>query len=70
MLIISLAGVDPDDAFSGVPYEKGSNFLCYLEKIVGEANFSAFVKEWITQVRIFLSHDTEPPARLQNGDDG
>jgi len=30
-----LKGVDPDDAFSSVPYEKGMNFLIYLENLVG-----------------------------------
>jgi len=30
-----LQGVDPDDAFSSVPYEKGFNFLTYLENLVG-----------------------------------
>merc|ERR1712180_502100 len=34
-LIPRLAGVDPDDAFSVVPYEKGSTFLWYLEDTVG-----------------------------------
>lgn len=28
-------GVHPDDAFSRVPYEKGSLFLRYLEDLVG-----------------------------------
>ncbi|KAF7797777.1 hypothetical protein EIP86_008978 [Pleurotus ostreatoroseus] len=28
-------GEDPDDAYSEVPYEKGSNFLLYLERILG-----------------------------------
>ena len=27
--------IDPDDAFSRVPYEKGSLFLYYLEGVVG-----------------------------------
>ena len=27
--------MDPDDAFSKVPYEKGSTFLWYLEDLVG-----------------------------------
>ena len=27
--------MDPDEAFSSVPYEKGSTFLWYLEDIVG-----------------------------------
>ena len=30
-----LHGIDPDDAFSSVPYEKGYNFLVYLENLVG-----------------------------------
>ena len=32
-------GVDPDDGFSTIPYEKGFQFLCYLEEKVGEENF-------------------------------
>lgn len=31
----TLDGVDPDDAFSSVPYEKGFNFLVYLERLLG-----------------------------------
>lgn len=31
----NLIGVDPDDAFSKIPYEKGSLFLFYLETVVG-----------------------------------
>eukprot|EP00128_Syssomonas_multiformis_P004721 Colp12_sorted_trinity150504_noHs@6740 len=31
----SLKDQDPDDAFSTVPYEKGYNFLRYLERLVG-----------------------------------
>lgn len=34
-LVVNLTGVDPDDAFSVVPYEKGSAFLWYLEDTVG-----------------------------------
>ena len=33
-LVPNLDGVDPDDSFSSVPYEKGSNFLYYLEQLV------------------------------------
>ena len=29
-----LVGVDPDESFSRVPYEKGSLFLYYLESVV------------------------------------
>ena len=31
----NLKDVDPDDAFSSVPYEKGFNFLYFLETLVG-----------------------------------
>jgi leukotriene-A4 hydrolase len=35
VLNVKLKGVDPDDAFSSVPYEKGFNLLWYLEGLVG-----------------------------------
>ncbi|KAK3818579.1 MAG: peptidase family M1-domain-containing protein [Benniella sp.] len=35
VLCPKLTGEDPDDAFSRVPYEKGFNFLYYLEKHLG-----------------------------------
>ena len=34
-LVVDLTGVDPDDAFSVVPYAKGSTFLWYLEDTIG-----------------------------------
>ena len=34
-LVVNLTGVDPDDAFSVVPYIKGSTFLWFLEETVG-----------------------------------
>ncbi len=37
-LMVDLTGVDPDDAFSVVPYEKGAAFLWYLEDTVGGAS--------------------------------
>jgi leukotriene-A4 hydrolase len=44
-LHVKLQGVDPDDAFSSVPYEKGFNFLFYLEELVGgEAIFNPFLR--------------------------
>jgi len=46
-LVPRLAGVDPDDAFSVVPYEKGSTFLWYLEDTVGGAAlFEPFLKSY------------------------
>ncbi|CAG8635662.1 17827_t:CDS:10 [Acaulospora morrowiae] len=34
-----LKGVDPDDSFSIVPYEKGYNFLYHIEQVVGGPEF-------------------------------
>ena len=34
-LVPDLSGIDPDDAFSTVPYEKGFNLLMYLEQLLG-----------------------------------
>lgn len=41
-LVADLKGVDPDDAFSLVPYEKGQTFLRYLESVVGGPGMSSF----------------------------
>jgi len=47
-LIPKLDNMDPDDAFSSVPYEKGFNFLFYLETLVGGTDkFQPFVKSYI-----------------------
>ncbi|KLO11271.1 hypothetical protein SCHPADRAFT_855590, partial [Schizopora paradoxa] len=41
-------GEDPDDAFSRVPYEKGSNFLLYLERILGGLDvFLPYVRDYV-----------------------
>ena len=46
-LVVNLTGVDPDDAFSVVPYEKGSAFLWYLEDLVGGPPvFEPFLKAY------------------------
>lgn len=33
------SGIEPDDGFSNIPYEKVYRFLCYLEKKIGENDF-------------------------------
>lgn len=43
-LVPDLTGIDPDDSFSLVPYEKGQAFLWYLEDIVGGPGTD--IKEW------------------------
>ena len=47
-LVPQLDGVDPDDAFSAVPYEKGLALLNHLtETVGGRAAFEAFAKAYI-----------------------
>ncbi len=46
-----LKGVDPDDAYSQVPYEKGFLFLLALEQAAGRDAFDAFLKRYIETFR-------------------
>ena len=41
------SGIDPDDGFSTVPYEKGYQFLSFLEDKVGENNFKQIMRNYI-----------------------
>lgn len=48
-LVPDLRGVNPEDAFSVVPYEKGSTFLWYLEDLVGGGTkFEPFLRAYYT----------------------
>lgn len=40
-------GTAPDDAFSTVPYEKGYQFIYYLQSIVGKDIFQTFLQTYI-----------------------
>jgi leukotriene-A4 hydrolase len=40
---VSQKGIDPDDSFSTVPYEKGFHFVYYLDRLVGRQNFDKFI---------------------------
>jgi leukotriene-A4 hydrolase len=57
-LRVKLDGVDPDDVFSSIPYEKGARFLALLERTVGRPRFDAFIHEYIERFR-FTSITTE-----------
>ncbi|XP_072026586.1 leukotriene A-4 hydrolase-like isoform X2 [Amphiura filiformis] len=51
-LLPLLEKVDPDDAFSSIPYEKGSTFLFYLETLVGNTDdFEAFLRAYIEKFK-------------------
>jgi leukotriene-A4 hydrolase len=49
-LVIDLKGKDPDDAFSSIPYEKGFNFLYYLDRLVGREKWDKFIPYVSTQI--------------------
>ena len=53
-----LTGIDPDDAFSSIPYEKGARFLTLVERSVGRDRFDRFVRDYIARYR-FTSITTE-----------
>uniref|UniRef100_A0A7N8XHD9 Leukotriene A-4 hydrolase n=1 Tax=Mastacembelus armatus TaxID=205130 RepID=A0A7N8XHD9_9TELE len=58
-LVPSLQDVDPDDAFSSVPYEKGFALLYHLEELMGGPEvFMGFVKSYI-QMFAYSSVTTE-----------
>jgi aminopeptidase N len=50
-LRMELAGVDPDDAFSSIPYEKGSRLLALIERTAGRARFDRFLRDYIEKYR-------------------
>ncbi|KAJ8766003.1 hypothetical protein K2173_020519 [Erythroxylum novogranatense] len=51
-------GVDPDDVYSQVPYEKGFQFLFRIERQIGRPAFDEFLKKYISNFK-FKSIDTE-----------
>ncbi|XP_058098352.1 leucine aminopeptidase [Magnolia sinica] len=51
-------GVDPDDVYSQVPYEKGFQFLWRIERQIGRPAFDEFLKKYIAAFK-FQSIDTE-----------
>ncbi len=58
-----LAGIDPDEAFSQIPYEKGYFFLRALEDAAGRDAFGGWLKSYLQQFRFgaittddFLAH--------------
>lgn len=58
ILHVDLAGRDPDDGFTGVPYEKGALFLRYLEEKFGRDKFDPFVRNYFDS-HAFQSITTE-----------
>ena len=58
LLRTDLAGVDPDDVYSSIPYEKGARFVVALERAVGRERFDRFMRRYMDRFR-FTSITTE-----------
>lgn len=58
VLRMHLEGIDPDDAFSSIPYEKGARLVAALEQQVGEERFLTFLRDYMATFR-FTSITTE-----------
>lgn len=51
-LVVDLSNTSPDDAFSSVPYIKGSTFLKYLENLLGGPTiFEPFLKFYLDKYK-------------------
>lgn len=53
-----LRGIDPDDVFSVVPYEKGARLLVLMERAAGRERFDAFMRSYMKKFE-FCSITTE-----------
>lgn len=58
-----LQGVDPDDVYSSVPYEKGSLFVALLEQAAGRERFDRVIRKYIERYH-FTSITTEELLRF------
>ncbi len=54
----ALPGRDPDEALTGVPYNKGAWFLQFLEQRFGRDKFDAFLRGWFDD-QAFKSTNTD-----------
>jgi leukotriene A-4 hydrolase/aminopeptidase len=71
-----LSGIDPDDAYSQVPYEKGYLFLRTIEEAVGRPAFAKFLRSYLKKFAFqsittddFLAHcERELPGALAKVD--
>jgi leukotriene A-4 hydrolase/aminopeptidase len=72
----NLAGVDPDESFSSVPYEKGARFVTAIEQAVGRPRFDEFMRAYmkhflfqsITSEEFIAFLDTQIPGLSEKVD--
>lgn len=46
-----LEGIDPDESFSSIPYEKGARFVAVIENEVGRGRFDEFMRAYMKHFR-------------------
>jgi leukotriene-A4 hydrolase len=46
-----LRGIDPDEAYSSIPYEKGARFVTAMESHAGRVRFGEFMRKYIQTFR-------------------
>ncbi len=61
----NLDGVDPDDCYSLIPYEKGYFFLAAIESVVGRSAFEAWLKTYLASYRFGAITTEEFEAHLE-----
>jgi leukotriene A-4 hydrolase/aminopeptidase len=59
VLHIDLAGRDPDDGVTEIPYVKGATFLRHLEKAYGRARFDAFLRGYFDHFAFQSVHTSD-----------
>lgn len=65
VLHLDLAGRDPDDALTDVPYEKGALFLRHLEETFGRERFDRFLRDYFDRFAFQSLTTPEFEAYLQ-----
>jgi hypothetical protein len=60
-----LKGVDPDDAFSSIPYEKGARLVALIERTVGRPRFDGYLRGYMSRFRFTSMTSEEFRAYLE-----
>ena len=47
----NLTGINPDDSFSDIPYEKGYNFMLYIENLIGDETMKTFFQRYFVDFK-------------------
>lgn len=58
-------GAKPDDSFSEIPYEKGFQFLWYLQTLVGEENYQTILRAYLNEHSLTSINATSAQATFE-----